>query len=450
MKKVQIILLIVSLAIGMIACGQDDGDIVQEKNTVENTIRTTSPEEKITLRFSWWGGDSRHEATLAMIDAFERKYPYINVVPEYSGWSGHYDEIATQFVGENEADVMQVNYNWIYMFAPNGEGFHDLKTIGTIDLDNWDEEHVEPLTINDKVMGVPVSVGGRVPYLNKTVFTQAGIEIPETWDDLLESGKIFQSVLGEEYYPWGNIGHTDEMSMIMFSYLAQLTGKNIVSEDNRLSYTKEELIQGFDFTKALLDNHVIPTSYADASDKDQRNVNWIEGKYAGNFQWNSSIGKLVDTLNPDVNPEIVAANYFKLDDSQKHIGAFNKITMALAVSRNTDYPEEAAMLIDFMFTDAEAIEILGLTRAVPVNRVAFKWLEDNGKLQGLQYEGHMKVQEAKGFTIHPYYEDSEVAKAYREVMEQFCYGDLLTSDKAAGMLLEDFNTAMEAAMTRNR
>ena len=35
--------------------------------------------EECTLKFAWWGGDSRHEVTQQAVNAFMEKYPGINV-----------------------------------------------------------------------------------------------------------------------------------------------------------------------------------------------------------------------------------------------------------------------------------------------------------------------------------------------------------------------------------
>ena len=43
---------------------------------------------QVELKFSWWGGDSRHEATEKAIQAFMAKYPNITVTAEYGAWSG--------------------------------------------------------------------------------------------------------------------------------------------------------------------------------------------------------------------------------------------------------------------------------------------------------------------------------------------------------------------------
>jgi oligogalacturonide transport system substrate-binding protein len=53
----------------------------------------------VTLRMSWWGGDSRHEATLKAIERFEEKYPHITIKAEYAGWDGHLQKVATQIGG---------------------------------------------------------------------------------------------------------------------------------------------------------------------------------------------------------------------------------------------------------------------------------------------------------------------------------------------------------------
>ena len=41
-------------------------------------------QEPVTIRFSWWGGESRQKATLAAVDAFMKEYPWITVECEYS------------------------------------------------------------------------------------------------------------------------------------------------------------------------------------------------------------------------------------------------------------------------------------------------------------------------------------------------------------------------------
>ena len=71
-------------------------------------------QEPVTIRFSWWGGESRHQATLAAVDAFMEEYPWITVECEYSAWDGWQDKVATQLAGGTAPDLMQINWDWLY------------------------------------------------------------------------------------------------------------------------------------------------------------------------------------------------------------------------------------------------------------------------------------------------------------------------------------------------
>ena len=61
--------------------------------------------EDATLRFSWWGGDERLAATLAVIDAFEADYPNIKIEAEYGSSDGYHDKLATQLASGTAPDL---------------------------------------------------------------------------------------------------------------------------------------------------------------------------------------------------------------------------------------------------------------------------------------------------------------------------------------------------------
>ena len=85
--------------------------------------------KEVVLRFSWWGGDTRHKATLDAIKLFEEKNPGIKIKAEYSGWDGHFEKLSTQITGNTAPDIMQTDWNWLYIFSKNGDGFYDLNEL---------------------------------------------------------------------------------------------------------------------------------------------------------------------------------------------------------------------------------------------------------------------------------------------------------------------------------
>ena len=96
-------------------------------------------QEPVELRFSWWGGNIRHSRTLEAIKVFEEHNPNIKIRAEYSGWDGYLTRLTTQIAGGTEPDVIQINWNWLDIFSPDGNGFYDLSQLNSINLDNYEE-----------------------------------------------------------------------------------------------------------------------------------------------------------------------------------------------------------------------------------------------------------------------------------------------------------------------
>ncbi|MGL6218338.1 MAG: extracellular solute-binding protein, partial [Lacrimispora sphenoides] len=91
------------------------------------TAEPTTSGEPVELKFSWWGGDTRHAATEEAIKAFEAKYPNIKVTPEYGAWTGWEEKQSLNILGGNAADVMQINWNWIESYSQGGTAFANLE-----------------------------------------------------------------------------------------------------------------------------------------------------------------------------------------------------------------------------------------------------------------------------------------------------------------------------------
>lgn len=76
--------------------------------------------EEITLRFSWWGGDSRHEATLKAIETYENAHPGIKIEPEYSSFSGYYEKLVTQLHPPTRRRFSRWTRDGLPSFPPEG------------------------------------------------------------------------------------------------------------------------------------------------------------------------------------------------------------------------------------------------------------------------------------------------------------------------------------------
>ena len=255
--------------------------------TEAHTVNTTDP---ITLTISWWGGDARQAAYEAACKAFTEKYPNITVECTYGPWNGWEEAQSTALAAGNAADVMQVNWNWLYQYSGKGQSFVNLNDYSDVlDLTQFPSNALDACTVADSLQAVPVAMSGRIYYWNMATFKKAGLDhYPTTEQELLDAAKTFQEKLGDDYYPLAATT-LDRMIMMTF-YLESKYGEPWVT-DSTLNYTVEQLQEGLEWIQSLEDNHVMPdlkTMNASGDKTITDGQAWITGKYAGVFTWDSS------------------------------------------------------------------------------------------------------------------------------------------------------------------
>ena len=394
-------------------------------------------QEPVTIRFSWWGGESRHQATLAAVDAFMEEYPWITVECEYSAWDGWQDKVATQLAGGTAPDLMQINWDWLYHYSGDGSKFVDLNEFSDIiSLENWPENNLQAMNVGGKLQGVPISVTSKLMMFNKTTFEKAGIEIPTTWDELLAAGKTFQEVLGDEYYPMENAGY--ERFWIMVWYLQQKYGKPWV-ENMEVQYTLDEVIDGMNFINAMEENHVMPTIaeyQGDGAESLLVNPKWMDGRYAGVLEYDSAANNIVNSVNE--GQESVMAEYPTMDGA-KGFG-MTKVSQGFAITETSEHKEEAALLLEFLTSNETGVKLLTTERGIPCNTVAMQILEDEGLVDPNVAEANRIATTNAAYTFDPNFEHSalkETTGVYYEVFDNLSAGGDVT--ELAQYLIDSVN-----------
>ena len=389
-----------------------------------------------TVSFSWWGGDSRHEATQKIVEAFMAANPDVKVSNEYSAWSGWEEKMGQRFASNSAPDMNQINWNWITAFSRDGSKFVDLNTLGEIiDLTQFDQVSLDACTVAGELQGLPISMTGRIFYWNKTAFENAGLATPTTYAELLAAGKAFQEKLGDEYYPL-SLGTYDRMILMVF-FLESVYGKAWV-EDGKLNYTQEEIVKGLEFISEMEANHVIPTMEkltGDGADSLDKNPNWIEGRYAGIFEWDSAASKFQSALAE--GQEFIVGNYFA--DFGEYQGGFAKVSMCFAISETAADKEAAAKLINFILNEEEGVKLNASERGIPLSKIGNQIALENNLLDPIVAEANAKVMAWVQFQLDSQFEANELkaeeSGVYAEVMNSLSYG-VVDAAGAAAMLIE--------------
>ena len=395
----------------------------------------------VSMTISWWGGDSRHAAYQDAIKEFQAEHSNITVEPTFAAWSGWEEKMAAAFIAGNAQDVCQINWNWLYNYSADGSKFVDLNTTTNfLDLTQFDQAALDACTVANAQQCVPVSMTGRIFFWNMTTFNKAGItEVPKTLDDLKAAGKAFQEKLGNDYYPM-HLGAYDRMILMVF-YLESKYGKDWADPvTSTLNYTEDEIAEGIDFIKSLVDGHVmmnLKTYYSANSDTATHQSNeWITGKIAGIFEWDSAASKYASALDDDNKDGFTVGEEIKFGDFN---GGFSKVSMGLAITKTSQYVAESATLINFLLNEEKGASIMGSECGIPASKAGLAAAQAAGAVKDLVAEANAKVLAFTTNKLDPLFENNDLKASgtgiYQEVFDSIDYGDE-TPESAVSALLE--------------
>jgi oligogalacturonide transport system substrate-binding protein len=412
--------------------------------TTGETLAPVETEEPVTISMSWWGGDSRHEATQNAVKAFMAKNPNVTVNMDYGAWTGWEEKMATQFFSGTAPDLNQINWNWITSFSADGSAYLDMNKVANIfDLTQYSQAALDQCIVAGELQAIPVAMTGRIFYWNTTTWDKAGLAVPTTLAELTAAGAVFKDKLGDDYYPLA-MNEYDRAILLVY-YLESVYGKAWVVDDV-LQYTEEEIAIGLQWIKDLEEAHVIPsiqTLLVDGAESLDKNPKWMDGKYGGICEWDSSATKFMSALAE--GNEFVVGNYFA--DMGEYQGGFSKVSLAMAISETAANPAMCAELLQFLLNDPEGAKIMASERGIPLSTSALQVCEADGLLNPTVTEANLRVLDWVAFPLDPKFEDAALKATntgvYWDVMAGVSYGDY-TVEEGAKVLVDGINAVLNA------
>lgn len=185
-KKVLSIILCGAMVMGMAACGGKSDDSKEKKEG-----------DKIDLTFSTsvYVEEPHQKAIDALLAAYNKKNPNVNIKIMGAGYDGYWDNITTEILGNNESDMIQV-------YPENISTYEAIREGGTfVDLSEYMGEDLKEKLIGQdmcdvdgKTLAISSYAWGTTGiYYRKSMLEEAGID-PEsikTQDDFLNACKKF-------------------------------------------------------------------------------------------------------------------------------------------------------------------------------------------------------------------------------------------------------------------
>ncbi len=403
--------------------------------------------EPVTLRFMWWGGDARAEATLDVIEAYEKEHPWVTIEAEYGSSDGYQEKLTTQLVSGNAADIIQMGTGWMPGYVESNEDyFVDFNEYSdSIDLSTFAESFLKNNGgFGDHQYGLPTGVSGHAFLYNSDLAEKIGLDFSEqyTWDDLLEMGKKVREYDDSMYLL--TMGASELNTMIIRPYLQQLTGNTVLVNDTKeMGFTEEDMVQVLTFIQSLYEEGVIVPiedviSYGSDLTTDS---NWIDQKYVGLFSYSSTV-ETAEAACPDGT---FAIGMLPVMEDAKDDGWYCNCPQYMCVYGGSEHVEEAVAFLEYFYNSEEAAEMLTTVRSVPPTSVGQKVCEDLGLLQGVAKDSVDIIQSYSGTNDLGLTTEEEVTAILEDAAVQVAYGQGTPEEVAESTikLLESFLSEKE-------
>jgi oligogalacturonide transport system substrate-binding protein len=391
------------------------GTTAKDTASAQDTTTTPPAQEPVTLRFSWWGGDARHKATLEAIDLYTRKNPHVTIEAEYGGYGEYYQKLVTQLAGGGAPDIMQVDNIWIADLYKQGEMFVDLYTLADkIDISGIDKTFLKNFCeVEGKLQGIPKSITSVMFIYNKEYFKKFNIDenTKLDWDNMLEIGTRVHRKDPESYLIEPHFGM---MKSLILSYMKQKSGSNLITDDYKLGHDKAVILEALTYLRKLVDNGAV-VPYEDAAtitEADERPT-WQNGKSGIIYNFDGTIGKIKGNSTFDLGVMIPPVM-----SGAKDTAVTVKPGVLTSINAQTKHLDECAKFMDFYSNDKDALLVLGDTRGVPPTSDAAKILVDGGKIDPLLSVASELGKANAGSPVNANSNNTEIDKIVEDIMNE--------------------------------
>ncbi len=390
---------------------------------------TFNPDEEVTLDLAFWGNDVRAELYDQVIAAFNEEYPNITVNSTFLAFPEFWEKRQTEAAGGNLPDVMQFDYSYLRQYSENGL-LLDLEPYlgGIIETDPLPQNILDIGVVNDTTFAIPTSTNAWGMYTNPVLLEQAGVEdFPGgTWEDYNDWMAQVTEASGGQFY-----GGTDWTGRIQnFELQLRAEGKNLFDDNGEPGFDEERLTEFWEQGSDIRNGVVVPQQRLEE-------VNPLSGfdtaLTASELTWdNFGAGYLGNLGEGYTELGLVAPPI--TEEGAKDL--YLKPSMLHAIAANTDHPEAAATLVNFLINSPASGEIFGTNRGLPASETALEAAElDPLSQQIADYEASIedRLGDAPPVPIIGY---GTLEEKFRQLGTELAFGSITVEDAVSQFFAE--------------
>jgi len=320
------------------------------------------------LRLFWWGNPDRNKRTFEVVDLYKKMHPDVTIDAETIGWDDYWPKMATQAAGRNLADVIQMDYRYLFEYARRQQLEPLDAYVGKeLDLSNFDQSFLDSGRVDGKLYAVPWTSNSTASYFDKVRLQELGIPDPDptwTWDDLREIGRAVKAKGGQNAWGIADKGHWEPM----MEFFMRQRGKALYTEDGKLAYTQEDVADYYGLWDSFRSEGLLPPGDVTAQDRSLQKqpitlgysvVDWAHSNQVVALQAlnQHELGMTMLPNAPDGKP-----------------GQYLKPSMLISISKTSGVKPAAVAFTSFLAVDPEAGKVLRVERGVPGDKAVAKSL----------------------------------------------------------------------------
>lgn len=426
-----------TLCAGMILAGSlaGCGGASTDSAAGGNSSGAQNAEGKTTLNVLWWGSQTRHEQTTAMLEKFEELNPDIDVVMDYSDWDGYWTKLPAQVAGGQTPDVFQMDYAYLSQYANNGvlAELDSYIADGSLDMSKVDQNILDSGTVNDKVYAISTGTNAPVMLYRKDILDELGLELPmnPTMSEYCEISKqVYEATGLRDTFVTGC--SADNLRFRLRNY-----GLNLYSED--------ATSLGFDDPQYIVDMWELALQAQNEGwgmkPGEETAVTAFDSMVTDSwsrYQNSNELQAYRDATGKDISMVMIP----QLDDATAS-SIYLKPAMFWCVGADSEVKDAAVRFINFFTNNSECYDIVGIERAVPISSEMREYVApslDEVSQEVVDYIDYVSQPDMASPLMNPDpAQHTEVSDLLGQYSEQVRYGTVTDLQAAAQQFMDEAN-----------
>ncbi len=426
-----------TLCAGMILAGSlaGCGGASTDSAAGGNSSGAQNAEGKTTLNVLWWGSQTRHEQTTAMLEKFEELNPDIDVVMDYSDWDGYWTKLPAQVAGGQTPDVFQMDYAYLSQYANNGvlAELDSYIADGSLDMSNVEQNILDSGTVNGKVYAISTGTNAPVMLYRKDLVDELGLELPmnPTMSEYCDISKQVYEATGLR-----DTFITGCTSANLNFYLRNYGMNFFNDEGNGLGFDDPQYI--VDMWELALKAQeegwgLKPGEGTSTTAFDSMVVEaWSRQQNSNELQaYRDATGKDISMVMIPTMEDATTPN------------SYLKPAMYWCVGADSDVKDAAVRFINFFTNNTECYDIVGIERAVPISSEMREYVApnlDEVSQEVVDFIDYVSQPDKTSPIMNP---DPAVGNEVDELMDQYSeqvrYGEITDLQAAAQQFMDEAN-----------